>query len=280
MTLSVFQDTPTLGVDPHFRNFVASYRAALIAAGFVRTSDSGQIDPTTVVRPSTSQVAGYEIWRFNDAAQATKPIFFKFEYGTGTTIARWVFFITIGTGSDGAGNITGIRIPRIALSQTANSAVLSDVWVAGGEGYLASGLWASVSAGSVSLGWIIERLRLSTGLSDTSNDGAGIVFGNYNAWFCSTYDGTWTESNTEWPSLNSGGLFTYRGITYAYPYYPVVGNVRGASRAAICVNSADAGYTVPFTVPLYGVSHVFRGIVSSSSNHGRGSSAAFALRFE
>lgn len=54
----------------------------LTAGGIPKTADSGQIDLTTATQPgSNNTAAGYEIRRFADTLQATKPIFFKIEYG-------------------------------------------------------------------------------------------------------------------------------------------------------------------------------------------------------
>lgn len=284
MALSQFQTIPNLGADPEFRNFVAAYRAALSAAGFIRTSDTGQIDPATVVKPAASGIGGYEIWRFNDSAQATKPIFFKLEYAVGASVARLTLWITIGTGSDGVGNITGVRIARNSLGYGTTTATLQDVWVAGGEGYLTSGVYVGPTTGSTAIGWFIERTRLPSGLVDVSSDGAGIVYATIASgtfWNAISYDGVWSElSIDDWPTINSGGAFQYRGTTYAYPYYPIIGTMRAPSRAVVCSASADIGITAPFTVSLYGVPHTFRGVVGSNTNYGRGPNATPGFRYE
>jgi hypothetical protein len=51
-------------------------------------------------------MAGYEVWRFNDAQQATAPIFLKFEFGSNVPTVK----ITVGTGSNGSGTITGTAL--------------------------------------------------------------------------------------------------------------------------------------------------------------------------
>lgn len=72
----------------------------------------------TTGTPQDLTVAGYEIFALADSLQATAPLFFKFEYGTGQSgggayskygVSIWV---TVGRGQDGAGNITNIIIPR------------------------------------------------------------------------------------------------------------------------------------------------------------------------
>ena len=54
MTMSQFQAIPTITADADWRALLTNYRAALTAAGFVRTSDTGQLDPTTVLKPGAS----------------------------------------------------------------------------------------------------------------------------------------------------------------------------------------------------------------------------------
>jgi hypothetical protein len=95
--------------DADFRTWGAAWKAALTAIGLTNTTDTGQIDWTTVTIPlATGTYAGYEVWRFNDTLQATKPIFIRFDYGTGNNIDAPQINCQIGTGSDGSGNLTGL----------------------------------------------------------------------------------------------------------------------------------------------------------------------------
>ena len=280
MAKGEFQQVANIGAVADFRLWVTNYRAALTAAGFVRTSDTGQIDPTTVALPTSQTVGGYEIWRFNDAAQATYPIFFKLEYGMGYTSGTPGFWLTVGTGSNGAGTITNIRIPRTSWYSNNYSATMGDCWVASGEGYLASGNFVGASLASTCFGWFIERLRLTTGLVDTTPLGAGIVVGTPGLCYVATYDGVWSD-NGNYPVLTPNSTSSsYRGVVRAYPFYPIAGPVRGASRATIGSVTGDAGLTTPFTVSLYGAPHVFRGASGGSAGYGRGNQSMACMRYE
>lgn len=107
--MSYSEDTATAGditTDAAFRAWGLAVRTAITNSGIVRTSDTGQIDFSTVSAPATSNYAGYDIFRFDDAAQGSDPIFFKLEYGKGTATTRHAFRLTVGTGSDGAGTIS------------------------------------------------------------------------------------------------------------------------------------------------------------------------------
>lgn len=109
--------------DAGFRAWGAEYNAKLAAAGLVQASDTGQINWASVNRPGISTVAGYEIWRFNDALQATAPIYIKLEFGTGTNASVPQLWITVGTGSNGSGTITGQSSTRTICGTTGNPGV-------------------------------------------------------------------------------------------------------------------------------------------------------------
>lgn len=91
-------------VDTDFRAWGAEWSAGLLAVGLTHTADTGQINWTTVTIPGSGS-AGYETWRFNDTLQATKPIFIRFDYGGAVGTPQ--IWAQIGTGTDGAGNLTG-----------------------------------------------------------------------------------------------------------------------------------------------------------------------------
>ena len=75
--------------------------------GLVKTGDTGQINWTTVTRPAVNSDAGYEIYYLNDSLHATSPVYFKIWYGSASNVAYPRIRIQVGTGSDGAGTLTG-----------------------------------------------------------------------------------------------------------------------------------------------------------------------------
>jgi hypothetical protein len=115
--------------DAEFRAWGSAIKTALSTVGFVQTSDTGQIDWTTVLAPTVATTSqGYEIWRLNDAAQSTCPIYFKIEYGSGSTTpsARPNIWVTIGTGSNGSGTITGVTILSRSAWNTSTNGIVGD----------------------------------------------------------------------------------------------------------------------------------------------------------
>lgn len=96
--------------DVLFREWGSEFAAKLAAVGLTQTADTGQINWVTVVRAAVNTEAGYEIWRFNDTQQATAPVFFRVGYGTGSNVSAPRIQFTVGTGSSGAGVITGTAL--------------------------------------------------------------------------------------------------------------------------------------------------------------------------
>jgi hypothetical protein len=109
--------------DAHFRAWAQFIHDVFaLPSCWVNTSDTGQINLTTVVKPAAANTSqGYEIWRMNDTLQSTKPVFIKIEYGSGPAAATPAYWLTIGIGSDGAGTITGILFARTQVPAVSNN---------------------------------------------------------------------------------------------------------------------------------------------------------------
>jgi hypothetical protein len=161
---------------------------ALSSIGLVQTADTGQINwtTTTVTATSSAQTFGYEIWRFNDTLQATRPIFIKVIYGTtnnGTTYPRFALFV--GTGTDGAGNLTGLQLTArsdmaslsSALGNPNNSPYAQPAYFFGDGSSIAIALppYTNINpnANPGVLFWFVERTRNA----DNTPNGDGVVFG-------------------------------------------------------------------------------------------------------
>jgi hypothetical protein len=92
--------------DATFRAWGSAVSANLATVGLIQTADTGQIDWATVTMGGAG-VDGYEIWRFNDALQATAPVFMKIGYGNANLTTVPGVYLQVGTGSDGSGGLTG-----------------------------------------------------------------------------------------------------------------------------------------------------------------------------
>lgn len=194
---------------------------ALTAIGLVKTSDTGQIDWTSVTRPGTSTDAGYEIWRFNDSAQTAFPIYLKLRYGTGGSAALGRLQIDVGSGSDGSGTLTGTTQSNV-INLTFNGNSTSSYPIYASYAY---GALTFFHRGAASVGWrfVIERFRDSDG---TLTSGA-FFFGLYsssisgNTFYTFKDTGTWDTSITGgpiwigWPIVGYARSVGHKGTVYA-----------------------------------------------------------------
>lgn len=105
----VFDTTmlPDISTDAKFRALGQWFGSQLVAMGFVKTADTGQIDWATVLKPTgASQGRGFEVYAANDALAAASPFVVRVEYGSSNWNANSPRFrVTVGIRTDGAGNI-------------------------------------------------------------------------------------------------------------------------------------------------------------------------------
>lgn len=96
----------------NFRAWAQAIHDSLIAVGLVQTADTGQVTISTMALPTGSPTfVGYEIYRFNDALQATKPVFLKIEYGAGSAnVVQGSFRVSISNATNGAGTLNGTLV--------------------------------------------------------------------------------------------------------------------------------------------------------------------------
>lgn len=165
MTKQTYNSMVTHTDDATFRAWGLQLSNALQACGLVKTADTGQVNWASVTRPGTGIAGGYEIYRFNDALQATAPVFLKLEYGTAASSAtNPTLWITVGVGSNGAGTISTPNTGRLlamrgfVLSQAGNTYITHT----GGALVLAWSIGSSPAGGAGAL-IVIDRARDDTG---------------------------------------------------------------------------------------------------------------------
>lgn len=102
MTTHVFTGPIDHSSDAGFRAWIIELAGAFAAVGLVQTADTGQINTSTVNKPSAGNNAGYQIWRFADSS-----LYLKFSYGTANATSAPTIWVTVGQGSNGSGTLTG-----------------------------------------------------------------------------------------------------------------------------------------------------------------------------
>ena len=164
--------------DADFRAWGSGMSAAIQALGWVKTADTGQIDWLTVTRPlANGAKMGFEVFRAADSLQASTPWFVRFDYGADPNgSARAGLYIRIGTGTDGAGTLTGAG-PTITLSCNVQQTALR-MWLFVGDGTRGLlGIVAGCQAGTSDNCWafFVERSQVK-GVPD--NRGVVLLFRN------------------------------------------------------------------------------------------------------
>lgn len=124
MSTQFYNTTADHSSDATFRAWGSAVSSALIAVGTAsgclqQTTDTGQINWTTVTRPGTNTAGGYEIYKFTDSLSGSAPIYLKLEYGTGSSATFPQMWITVGTGSNGSGTLTGFTSTRAIFTRGA-----------------------------------------------------------------------------------------------------------------------------------------------------------------
>jgi len=159
--------------DATFRTWGSGIAAQIAAMGLVQTSDTGQINWTTVARPSTFAYAGYEIWRFNDALQATKPVFIRLDYGIAGVADRPSMIARVATATNGAGTLTGQVGTSIGLlpggSKTTGSTLTS--FCSGSTSRLNLFTHVDLGGGASTWGLMVWVERTKTNLGVNTGDG-------------------------------------------------------------------------------------------------------------
>ena len=267
---------------------------ALVAFGWVKTTDTGQIDWATVLRPTAAnQFRGYEIFRMADALQATTPMFLKLEYGSGAATNLWSWRLTLSTSTSGTGVMTGQVGNPVTFTQ-AGGATAGTTDVSGNFKCLFSGathrftaIMAPLTGSSLGAGYfIIERFKSNNG-SDGATGGVIIgQFGNSNPTSSST------PSSGPIPPLETAGVGCVvpsagTGMVgtdvHIYTVHPFVYAMQNPVRGLAAYFTADLPSDQIITASIYGIEQSWYTVpVNGGSGPARsgGNQTKPLLRFE
>jgi hypothetical protein len=252
--------------------------AALIAVGLVQTADTGQANLATITSPgSPNSAGGYEIFRFNDTLQATAPVFIKVEYGGGNQAGNSnpAIWITVGTGTNGAGTITGVTFARLQLQiLDSTTGTLSGVgrpaWTSGAANRVAQLLCRQGNSNIGNAFWAVERTKDAAG-ADTGEGvhvvaracvppGSNVVAPNFWAQTLIFSIATaQTVSNGPMCVTNNDGTSTDAGNTGIFPW--TMASKRGNENPPMGWLSyfyGDLNGAVDTLVTMYGAAHTYR----------------------
>jgi hypothetical protein len=303
MTTSASVVSWDVTTDAAYRAWGASIAAGLQAVGLVQTADTGQINWATLALTSFPTVStpsiGYEIYRFSDALQASRPVFIKVEYGymvggLGTRAGVWgqTMWITVGTGTNGAGTLTGLvgtRRSMLAISATGSGITDSGVsrtdthsYFCGDGSSINAALGIDVAIATSNLSGSATRIPVPAVFSiertrnlDGTYNGDGVVFA-FGSWYGIYASSQGQQSGFQilsfttsqvhnadgfipgaYPgSMSGSGVVGANVITYQIPVQTGAG-VEGPMLGLLACWNGDftAGQTI--SVPMYGAQHTY-----------------------
>lgn len=267
-------------------NFRARVKAGISdllkgTGALTQTADTGQIDLVAgTFTPTINTSGGYEIFYLNDSLHATKPVYVKIEYGWGNAdTANPQVWLTIGSGSNGSGTLTGnLSSRRAALAGQGTAWGSSTVHMCYANGATAdsavvwAGWWGGASyAGTLGGGlFIIERSRDADGTPNAN--GVYITTAGCGEGGTTTDCLRFTPSGLTHAATSRTGLLlpTWSNIagsttgivgadTYFCPVYTgAYGQSLGApSKYLLGYNAGDVSRGVQQSVSLYGVSKTY-----------------------
>jgi hypothetical protein len=108
MTTLVWSSSLNATTTADFRANGSNLSSRFASIGLIQTSDTGQINWTTVTSPGQGLFAGYEIWRFSDSS-----VFIRIDYGCSSTSVSALGLalrLSVGSGSNGSGTLTGATV--------------------------------------------------------------------------------------------------------------------------------------------------------------------------
>jgi hypothetical protein len=290
MAISTFTIAPDNSQAP-WNNLWKALSQAFAAVGMTQTADTGQVDWNvlqTVPAANTWATPGiYEMWRFaSGTLQTEMPIFIRVQYGVTSGPA---IRISIGTGTDGAGNLTGNISSVFTMGTATPTTTTSQCWVSAAANRLQFALWTNHPTANNGIAFSVSRSVTSAGVYNS--DGVTILgFGNgvkFQQWL---------------PKITGGSRFPFAGTTVfisgnpptgtgnagvdfgVYPIYPFRGSLDYFDGAAMVVAPTDISLGSVFSVSIYGVTQNYLVAGNAASGHpnsnGNTAFTAIGLRYE
>lgn len=240
--------------------------------GWVVTADTGQTLPSVLAGcTAPNQKQGYRIYRMNDSLQATFPVFIRIDFGSGGATSTNGFWVTIGKGSDGAGNITDMLWPGGRASSpniyNASSGVspTTNSYGSATPGRASIATFIGPTAG-YPIVFCIERTKNVSG-ADTG-DGLLLVYTG------GVSSGSMLEASRyiiygggSQPNAESGLSYILTGFNPSQSFggdigVGVISHFKGSAQQPginfLVVNAGDFGVEAGFSVTLYGSAHTYQ----------------------
>jgi hypothetical protein len=286
MATRVLSIAPTQSTDTDFRAWINEIHNALIAFGWVRTSDTGQLDYATIAKP-TGGMAGYAMYRMNDSLQSACPVYMRLDYGGGTQLNEPTPKVQVAIGgTDGAGTLTGNKTAAFVMDNNFGGAVTLRNMRSAGTSSSFRWSWRAEETGR-HLTIAVER-DLDVNGNETSNGvtllnqyrGGGTSFTNS----IFLHNGTLTSiGDTKWCGLISGQASQAGGgNTGVGPVRPAYGPFRYPMKTMLIAARGDFTHESTASISIYGSSHTYMFIqpASNIALNGINSACGFFMLWE
>ena len=258
MAYQVYLTAAQFTSDAEFRAWGKAISDGIAAMGQTRRAESGQVNWTTVTKPTlASTVAGFDCFAFADAFQATAPVVYKLEYGTGNSANAMGLWLTVGSGTDGAGNVTGVIIARRQIGQWTTSTTVSPTLIAGSTNWIG----VFVATGVVTHLFHLERTHDASG-ADTDLGVLASVSGTWSGQDTSQYlarvnIGTISNEGTLGALAPSTGSGSIGSQTMVFPIFPAAGPFLNPFLNVLIMFAANSTTWVPFPMSHYGATRTY-----------------------
>jgi len=256
MAISNFVSPLQNTTDADFRAWTSAIHNGLISIGIVNVVDSGEINLTTALKPSTtSEKVGYKIYRLDDTLQSTVPIFIKIYFGSSSAnVVRPAIWISCGKSWVDGGTLNDIIFTEVFNIMASSTASFLDGYVCGQNNRFLIHLGCLGSV-TTQLLFGLERTHNNVG-SDTSL-GLMLVWGNLSGsstvrFKLARYDGQTTMEGYSGGYIQASVPQVGTGIlapnTYAYPVR-IYGPAESAPYINICsYSSGDFNLTATYSL--------------------------------
>jgi hypothetical protein len=275
----------------NLKTWASYFNTFLTAAGWQQTTDTGQVNWSTFsTLPGSNSQSIYEIWTPNDGLT---PFYVKFSYGlAGTNIPQ--VWITLSTGTDGAGNPNGTVMGIAGVNQNGASGPGTgstgyECNFSGGAGRFAVMMWRATglnwpfviaiersinSSGSYTSAYVtlfvVHNQEPSAGVAGVQQSmslaGLGIAPASTSR---GTGSGSGLIARTFSPMQNVSGTPISSAWNGTIPFdtcSPCIGYYDYPCTAIGIAWGADFVEGVPFTTTVYGTTHNYLPSKQSSIN--------------
>jgi hypothetical protein len=275
--MSTFTNTYAwdMSAGTNFATLMGAIDSNIQSFGWQLSGDTGQTDPSGASYPGLNTDAGYRIYNTNDGGTT---VYMKILYGVAASVTIPRLTISLGTGTNGSGTLTGNTISGIAVAHGSANTGTHRLYMSGTSGRLMVYLGDSNGVGNQMAGISIHRTVNSSGAG--TNTGVALFYVISSAVFGQQYfplSGTVPSAETSWicaftkDSSNIVGSTTMTG-------HPVTWDASGAHYPTPAValggtsdfTTGSPGNTT--TITLYSASRTFLitaqvNAIGSSNNH-------------